>query len=76
MLRGWFGYFKHATPYVFKTTDGFIRRGLRAILRKQQRRPAMGHCFADQARWPNADFAKHGLFTMTQAHARACQSRG
>ena len=75
MLRGWFGYFKHANPYVFKSTDGFIRRRLRAILRKQQKRPAMGHCFADQARWPNAYFAKHGLFTMTEAHARACQSR-
>ncbi len=75
MLRGWFGYFKHANPYVFKSVDGFIRRRLRAILRKQQKRPAMGHCYADQRRWPNAYFAKHGLFTMTEAHARACQSR-
>ena len=75
MLRGWFGYFKHANPYVFKSVDGFIRRRLRAILRKQQKRPGMGHCHADQKRWPNAYFAKHGLFTMTEAHALACRSR-
>jgi hypothetical protein len=26
-------------------------------------------------RWPNAFFAELGLFTMTEAHALACQSR-
>jgi RNA-directed DNA polymerase len=75
MLRGWFGYFKHANPTVFKATDGFIRRRLRAILRKQQKRPGMGRCHADHKRWPNAFFAEHGLFTMTEAHALACRSR-
>ena len=39
MLRGWFGYFKHAHPYTFTTLDRFIRRRLRAILRKQEKRP-------------------------------------
>lgn len=75
MLRGWFGYFKHANPYVFKSADGFIRRRLRAVLRKQQKRPGMGHCLADHKRWPNAFFAELGLFTMTEAHALACRSR-
>lgn len=75
MLRGWFGYFKHANPHVFKSVDGFIRRRLRAVLRKQQKRPGMGHCHADQRRWPNAYFAAHGLFTMTEALAVARQSR-
>lgn len=75
MLRGWFGYFKHADPYVFKSIDGFIRRRLRAVLRKQERRPGFGHCHADHKRWPNVFFAKHGLFTMTEAHALASQSR-
>ena len=28
MLRGWFGYFKHATPVDLETLDGFIRRRL------------------------------------------------
>lgn len=75
MLRGWFGYFKHANPYVFKSVDGFIRRRLRAILRKQQKRPGMGHYHADHKRWPNAYFAEHRLFIMTKAHALACRSR-
>jgi RNA-directed DNA polymerase len=75
MLRGWFGYFKHANPYVFKSVDGLVRRRLRAILRKQQKRPGIGHSHKDHQRWPNAYFAGHGLFTMTEAHAMACQSR-
>lgn len=75
ILCGWFGYFKHANPNVFKSVDGFIRRRLRAILRKQQKRPGMGHYHADHKRWPNAYFAEHRLFTMTEAHAVACRSR-
>lgn len=75
MLRGWFGYFKHANPYVFRSLDGFIRRRLRAIRRKQQKRPGMGHCRADHQRWPNAYFANLGLFIMTEARALASQSR-
>ncbi len=75
MLRGWFGYFKHANPYVFKSVDGLVRRRLRAILRKQQKRPGIGHSYKDHQRWPNVYFAKLGLFTMTEAHAMACQSR-
>ena len=75
MLRGWFVYFKHANPYVFKSTDGYVRRRLRAILRKQQKRPGMGHNHKDHQRWPNAYFAGHGLFTMSEAHALACRSR-
>jgi Reverse transcriptase (RNA-dependent DNA polymerase)/Group II intron, maturase-specific domain len=42
LLRGWFGYFKHARPHLFRKLDGFIRRRLRAVLRKQERRPSMG----------------------------------
>ncbi len=74
-LLGWFGYFKHANPYVFKSLDGFVRRRLRAILRKQRKRPGIGHSQKDHNRWTNAYFAEHGLFTMTEAHALACQSR-
>jgi RNA-directed DNA polymerase len=74
-LVGWFGYFKHANRYVFKVIDGFIRRRLRAILRKQQKRPGLGQCEADHRRWPNVFFARQGLFTMVEAHGRASQSR-
>jgi len=75
MLRGWFSYFKHAHQYTFKPLDGFIRRRLRAILRKQNKRPGMGRCYADHRRWPNAYFANLGLFTLYEAHCRASQSR-
>ena len=40
MIRGWFGYFKHAHPHTFTNLDGLIRRRLRSILRKQEKRPA------------------------------------
>lgn len=74
-LRGWFGYFKHATPTVFDRLDGFVRRRLRAILRKQAKRPGRGHCEHDHQRWPNAFFAAHRLFTLRTAYAQARHSR-
>jgi RNA-directed DNA polymerase len=67
MLKGWFGYFKHAHPSTFRKLDGFIRRRLRALLRKQEKRPGMGRCRADQQRWPNAFFAVAGLFALNTA---------
>ena len=73
-LIGWFGYFKHADPLEFKRMDGFIRRRLRALLRKQDKRPGIGRCQADHRRWPNIFFATHGLFTMSEAWAFASQS--
>ena len=75
MLRGWFGYFKHARPRLFRRLDGMIRRRLRAILRKQEKRPSMGRSEADHTRWTNAFFAGHGLFTLQTAHASARHSR-
>jgi RNA-directed DNA polymerase len=75
ILRGWFGYFKHATPLLFGSLDGFIRRRLRAILRKQEKRPGFGRCLADQERWNNAFFANRGLFTLHTAHEQARHSR-
>jgi RNA-directed DNA polymerase len=75
MLRGWFGYFKHAHPYTFKMVDGFVRRRLRAILRKQQKRPGLGRCLADQKRWTNAFFAEAGLFALHAAWQQARHPR-
>jgi RNA-directed DNA polymerase len=70
-LRGWFGYFKHAPKPTFRAIDGFVRRRLRAILRKQEKRPSRGRSEADNRRWTNAFFANHGLFTLQTAHAKA-----
>ncbi len=75
MLRGWFGYFKHAHPYTFDAVDGFVRRRLRALLRKQERRPGFGRCLADQKRWTNAFFAQAGLFALHTAWLAARHSR-
>ena len=45
ILRGWFGYFQHATPGVFRAIDGLVRRRLRAISTTPANR-AVPTCFA------------------------------
>ena len=76
VLRGWFAYFKHTdTRWLFRSLDGWLRRRLRRLLLKRQkkhRRSGLGG-LAHQ-RWPNAFFAAHGLFSLEKAHAQACQS--
>lgn len=74
-LRGWYGYFQHAHRYTFSSIDGFVRRRLRAMLRRQKHRPGQGRCFRDHKQWPNAFFADLGLFTMSEAQRLARQSR-
>ena len=71
--RGWFAYFKHSHWNTFPTVDGWIRRRLRAMLEKRQGRRNGGYGAAHH-RWTNAFFAQQGLFSLTQAHAAACQS--
>jgi RNA-directed DNA polymerase len=75
LLRGWFGYFQHAHRITFSLVDGFVRRRLRAMLRRQLHRPGQGRCRRDHTRWPNAFFADLGLFTMSTARDLASQSR-
>ncbi|MGB8261816.1 MAG: group II intron reverse transcriptase/maturase [Terracidiphilus sp.] len=75
MLRGWFGYFKHARPALYAVLDGFVRRRLRAILRKQEKRPGIGRCLTDHQRWPNDFFATRGLFTLRTAFELARHPR-
>ena len=43
-LRGWYGYFQHAHRFTFTSIDGFVRRRLRALLRRQKHRPGQGQC--------------------------------
>ncbi len=75
VLRGWFAYFKHAHPYTFDVIDKLVRRRLRAILRKQEKRPGFGRCRADHQRWPNIFFAQAGLFALHTAWLAARHSR-
>jgi RNA-directed DNA polymerase len=71
VLMGWFAYFKHAHHPIFKRLDGLVRRRLRAILRKQEKRPGLGRCLSDQIRWTNAFFADAGLFALHTAWQEA-----
>lgn len=73
VLRGWFGYFKHADRRAMNEVDGWVRMRLRSILRQRQKRKGRGRG-ADHQRWPNAFFAEAGLFTLELAHRAACQS--
>lgn len=75
VLRGWFAYFKHAHPHTFVVIDQMIRRRLRAILRKQEKRPGFGRCRADHQRWPNIFFAQAGLLALHTAWLDARYSR-
>jgi RNA-directed DNA polymerase len=74
-LRGWFNYFKQAHPNTFPAVDQFTRRRLRAILRKQEKRPGFGKALNDHLRWPNAFFAEAGLLALKTAHQNAKHSR-
>ena len=74
IIRGWFGYFKHSQRTTFRGLDGWVRMRLRSILRRRHGGEGRGRG-ADHQRWPNAYFAKQGLFTMTTAFALASQSR-
>jgi RNA-directed DNA polymerase len=74
-LRGWFEYFKHSHHKTFRTEDGFVRRRLRSIRRRQTHRKGSAKVNgADQTRWPIAYFDALGLFNLQQAHLAACQS--
>ena len=74
-LRGWFEYFKHCHPWTFTMLDGWIRRRLRSLLRKQLGRKGIARTHGDDhRRWPNVFFAKQGLFSLQEAHAQARQS--
>ena len=73
-LRGWFVYFQHRPRHALRPLDEWVRRRLRSILRTRLRRSGSGRARRDHQRWPNAFFAMHGLYRLTDAHARACQS--
>jgi RNA-directed DNA polymerase len=74
-LRGWFGYFQHSYRRTFRIVDGWVRRRLRTILREHQGMKGIARPHgADQTRWPNAFFAKHGLFSLQGARDAVSQS--
>jgi RNA-directed DNA polymerase len=72
-LRGWFEYFKHSDRWPLTRLDQWTRMRLRSILRKRLGLEGCGRG-EDHHRWPNAFFAKQGLFSLNTAHVLACQS--
>jgi RNA-directed DNA polymerase len=74
-LRGWFAYFKHAHPRTFIVLDKFIRRRLRSVLRKHDKRPGFGATRDDHQRWPITFFADAGLLALHTAWRNARYSR-
>ena len=72
VLRGWFGYFKHAQRTAMREVDGWVRMRMRSILRKRRKLRGRGRG-ADHQRWLNTCFAKVGLFSLEEAHRLACR---
>ena len=74
-LRGWFEYFKHTNvATVFPDLDGGLRRRLRRILLKRHKQHRHNGKGSAHQRWPNAYFARQGLYSLATAHALARQS--
>ena len=64
ILRGWYGYFRASNPTGLRVPDGWLRRRLRAMLRKRQKRPGYGLSKTDSKQWPNRWFAAQELFSL------------
>lgn len=64
ILRGWHGYFRESHPTGLRGPDGWLRRRLRALLRKREKRPGYGLSQADSWKWPNRWFAAQGLWSL------------
>jgi len=64
ILRGWRAYFQDSHPTGLSSPDGWLRRRLRAMLRKRSKRPGYGLSKADSQQWPNRWFAAHGLYSL------------
>jgi RNA-directed DNA polymerase len=75
ILRGWHGYFRESYPTGLSGPDGWLRRRLRAMLRKRRKRPGYGLSEADSRRWPNRWFAAQGLFSLQHGSCAYGSSR-
>lgn len=72
--RGWFEYFKHSYYMTFEIHDGWIRRRLRSILKKMEKRRGIATTGNDNIRYPNKIFDNYGFFSMVKAHSELRQS--
>ena len=65
-LRGFYGYFKHASVSALRELDGWVRGRLRGILRKRAKLKGRGRG-RDHQRWSNRYFADAGFFSLENA---------
>lgn len=72
--QGWFNYFRHCQGSVFRDYDATIRRRLRRLLLKRNRRNRLR--LPRNHRWPNAYFIEQGFRSLTDAHTRFVQTLG
>ena len=72
-IRSWFEYFKHSWRTTFSDLVSWIRGRLRSLLRRRAGRRGRGG-LRESIEYPNRFFADQGLFDLTIAHARECQS--
>jgi RNA-directed DNA polymerase len=73
-VQGWFNYFRHCHWSIFRTYDGLIRRRLRRMLLKRNRRNP--NRIPRNQRWPDAYFTERGLISLNTAHMRFVQHIG
>jgi len=73
-LRGWHAYFRHCHWSIFREYDQMVRRRLRRLLLKWNRRNRKR--LPPNQRWPNEYFHERGLYSLSAAHARFVQSTG
>jgi len=66
ILRGWGAYFRGGTASGMSDEDAWLRRRLRAMLRKREKRPGRGRTQEDQKRWSNRWFAEQGLYSLRE----------
>ena len=65
LLRGWYNYFKDVTKYTLGTFDGFVRRRLRAIICRQNKKKSFG-AGMNNIHKPIKFFAELGLINMEE----------
>jgi len=74
ILRGWFGYFKHAYRGQHLELDSWIRMRLRSIYRKRHRKRGRGRGI-DHKLWPNRHFTELGLYSLYAAQREVISLR-
>ena len=64
-LRGWFNYFRNGdSEWDFASTDGWLRRRLRSILKAHRKGHSGISSLLDNKRWPNSYFKDRGLYSL------------